>query len=302
MVNNEIFHSVSFHLICVLLLFSLLACEPAQQIPKIDNVYQSAFNEYQVERQKERDYYLKLCGLHKLAPLTSVMGSDSLAEIIIAIEEVPKTIGTFSYVGKEINFVAEENVNVLDKDGESIESIRLTTDEYGNSITLFLGRLSWKIITRGEKPYVRIWDDKNPSIEAFKPFDRFELTEEFIFLADFQYYEEPKEVTVATQLGPPATTKFIGQLTFDYHEKPYTLDVGTGGFTMVGDATTGHSTYGGGRYIDLVLPQKSSQMIVDFNFLYNPPCTFSTYTTCQYPPAQNILSFELNAGELFEGH
>ena len=82
----------------------------------------------------------------------------------------------------------------------------------------------------------------------------------------------------------------------------YAREVVNHGFTMVGDATTGEETYGGGRYIDLILPETSGTMLVDFNKLYNPPCTFSAFTTCQYPSEQNMLPFKLQAGELYSGH
>jgi uncharacterized protein (DUF1684 family) len=36
---------------------------------------------------------------------------------------------------------------------------------------------------------------------------------------------------------------------------------------------------------------------LDFNYLYNPPCAFSDFTTCLYPPRQNNLTFIILAGE-----
>ena len=37
--------------------------------------------------------------------------------------------------------------------------------------------------------------------------------------------------------------------------------------------------------------------VIDFNKLYNPPCAFSEFTTCLYPPRQNHLPFAILAGE-----
>jgi len=78
------------------------------------------------------------------------------------------------------------------------------------------------------------------------------------------------------------------------------LEVGSGGFTMVGDATTGELTYGGGRYMYVTLPETSGKTSLDFNKLYNPPCSFSAYTTCLYPPRQNHMPFTILAGETIE--
>ena len=279
-----------------------MACNPSPQVPKIDKDYLAGFDEHLRARQQERDYYLKLCGLVKLPELTSVIGTDSLAEIQVGIEGLPPRIGVFSNDGDQITFVADPTVEVLDKEGNEIDQIVLSKDTYGNSERMYHGRLSWMLITRGGAPYVRMWDEQNPAVEAFEPFDRYKLTDEFIFVADFQYYDEPKKQIVTTQLGPPETTEMVGSITFNYQGKDYTLDVGSGGFTMLADATTGVTTYGGGRYIDLILPDQSGPMILDFNKLYNPPCTFSEYTTCQYPPEQNVLPFEIKASELYKGH
>ena len=70
---------------------------------------------------------------------------------------------------------------------------------------------------------------------------------------------------------------------------------------MVHDQTSGDVTYGGGRYIYLDLPEKDGPVTIDFNKLYNPPCSFSKYTTCLYPPQQNRLPFEILAGETITG-
>jgi len=49
-------------------------------------------------------------------------------------------------------------------------------------------------------------------------------------------------------------------------------------------------------YIDM--PEKNGKVQLDFNYLYNPPCSFSDYTTCLFPPSQNRLPFAVKAGEL----
>jgi uncharacterized protein (DUF1684 family) len=118
-----------------------------------------------------------------------------------------------------------------------------------------------------------------------------------IFEGDFAYYDTKKEVAVKSQLGVNANTNFIGKVTFTHNDETHSLEVGSDGFTMVGDLTTGNNTYGGGRYIYLDLPETNGKVIVDFNYLYNPPCSYNSYTTCLYPPRQNHLPFEILAGE-----
>ena len=286
----------------LLLMALVFACQPSIEVPKIDEDYQADFEQYLADRQEERDYYLRLCGLTKLPALTSTFGKDTLSDIPVPVEGLPALVGYFVNQGNEIRFIASDDQLVKNEKGVWVDTVNYSLNEMGNSEKLFVGQLSWMIITRGGEPYVRSWDGQNPAVKAFQKFDRFKLSTEFMFKADFSYYEVSQERIVSTQLGPPETVKMVGELTFEHKGEYYTLEVGNNGFTMVGDLTTGEETYGGGRYIDLVLPVSSGPLLVDFNKLYNPPCTFSEFTTCQYPSERNMLPFELLAGELYKGH
>lgn len=69
------------------------------------------------------------------------------------------------------------------------------------------------------------------------------------------------------------------------------------------DATSGHGTYGGGRYIDLASAEMTgSQAIIDFNAAYNPYCAYNPNYACPLPPAENTLSIPVKAGERYVEH
>ena len=99
-------------------------------------------------------------------------------------------------------------------------------------------------------------------------------------------------------MGVNDVANFIGKVQFQYYGTFYTLDVGEQGWIMVGDATSGNTTYGGGRYMYIDLPETNGKVTLDFNYLYNPPCRYSEYTTCLFPPRQNVLPIAIEAGEL----
>jgi uncharacterized protein len=68
------------------------------------------------------------------------------------------------------------------------------------------------------------------------------------------------------------------------------------------DATSGESTYGGGRYLyDTIkgadLGASSDGLVLDFNFAYNPSCAYDDRWACPLSPAENSLAFAVNAGE-----
>ena len=64
------------------------------------------------------------------------------------------------------------------------------------------------------------------------------------------------------------------------------------------DKTTGIDTYGGGRYIDMVIADiHGNNCVIDFNKAYNPYCAYATGYHCPIPPAENELSVAVMAGE-----
>jgi len=85
--------------------------------------------------------------------------------------------------------------------------------------------------------------------------------------------------------------------------------VGYGGglFLPFRDATSGHETYGGGRYLfdtvkntdglALELRAGASEVTVDFNFAYNPSCAYDARWACPLAPRENWLPVAVRAGE-----
>lgn len=74
------------------------------------------------------------------------------------------------------------------------------------------------------------------------------------------------------------------------------LGFGNQFLTAFGDETSGESTYGGGRYLDLVIG-KSDLVEIDFNKAYNPYCAYVADYLCPLPPKENFLSVLVEAGE-----
>ncbi|MDG1428784.1 MAG: DUF1684 domain-containing protein, partial [Crocinitomicaceae bacterium] len=62
------------------------------------------------------------------------------------------------------------------------------------------------------------------------------------------------------------------------------------------DKTSRHETYGGGRYLDVQIPDRD-MMHLDFNLAYNPYCAYSHRYSCPIPPEENTLNVSILAGE-----
>ena len=77
---------------------------------------------------------------------------------------------------------------------------------------------------------------------------------------------------------------------------------GGGLFLPFGDATNGVTTYGGGRYlIDTIkgadLGGGPTDLVLDFNFAYNPSCAYDPRWVCPLAQPGNVLGFEVEVGE-----
>jgi uncharacterized protein (DUF1684 family) len=85
--------------------------------------------------------------------------------------------------------------------------------------------------------------------------------------------------------------------------------VGYGGglFLPFRDATSGHETYGAGRYLfdtakntdglALQLEAGAPEVTIDFNFAYNPSCAYDVRWACPLAPRENWLTVPVRAGE-----
>ena len=85
------------------------------------------------------------------------------------------------------------------------------------------------------------------------------------------------------------------------------LDYSGGFFLSFRDATSGSETYGAGRYLldtaksaDLGTDDRG-RLILDFNFSYQPSCSYDPQWSCPLPPRENWLTFPVRAGERFRG-
>lgn len=77
---------------------------------------------------------------------------------------------------------------------------------------------------------------------------------------------------------------------------------GGGLFVPFADLTSGRETYGAGRYLlDTIkgadLGQADGRLVLDFNFAYQPSCSYDARWTCPLAPPANRLALAIRAGE-----
>lgn len=107
-------------------------------------------------------------------------------------------------------------------------------------------------------------------------------------------------VRMATTTGSEQVYRQYGVVRFEVDGEPaqVTLYASEGShelFLPFRDATSGHETYGAGRYLDL--HAHGDEVRVDFNYAYNPSCAYNPEWSCPLPPAENWLKVPIRAGE-----
>lgn len=119
---------------------------------------------------------------------------------------------------------------------------------------------------------------------------------------------EPQVFDVPLQDDGLFQMQRFGKLHFQIAGQPLSLSLfwvlgyGGGVFLPFRDATNGEATYGGGRYLlDTIkhadLGQQDGQLVIDFNFAYNPSCAYNERWHCPLAPTENWLSLPVDAGE-----
>lgn len=130
----------------------------------------------------------------------------------------------------------------------------------------------------------------------------------FRVLAQVVPFEHPDIVPMATSTGDIRQQARYAELRFRIGDQDVTLvgftDPNVGHthelFVPFRDATSGHDTYGAGRYLEIALNHHADNThtaVIDFNLAYNPYCAYNPNYSCPIPPRENTLPVAITAGE-----
>ena len=123
-----------------------------------------------------------------------------------------------------------------------------------------------------------------------------------MFDARFEPYQPVRHIRIINILGMEQEYPSPGAVVFMKDGREWRLDAVLEQpddpqlFIMFADATSGHETYGAGRFLYAPLPS-AGRTRLDFNKAYNPPCALNDFATCPLPPSQNHLKLRVEAGE-----
>ena len=192
-------------------------------------------------------------------------------------------------------------------DGQPAKEQVLFADDADKPSKLTIGTITVIVIHRDDRFALRVKDLQAPTRTAFHGLRWYEPNPAYRVHARWIPYNPPKTLDIPTVLGTTTHMPAPGAAEFTIDGKVVRLEPvledpkATDLFFILRDATSKTTTYGAGRFLYTDFPDhglnQPGELWLDFNRLYNPPCSFTPYATCPLPPPQNRLSVPIPAGE-----
>ncbi len=158
---------------------------------------------------------------------------------------------------------------------------------------------------------------KKKDLKNFKGLDFFPVDSTFIVTAKLIKTENAPTFKMATTTDRKPLYKEYGKLYFTINSKDLELTLYQSQddlndatykdylFLPFTDDTSGNESYGGGRYMDVMLYDinPDGTVILNFNNTYNPFCAYNDKYSCPLTPRKNHLDIEIKAGiKAFDNH
>lgn len=150
---------------------------------------------------------------------------------------------------------------------------------------------------------------KKEHLESFIGLNYFTVNMDYRLNAEYKVDTSASPFRMQTTTDRQPLYRKHGLLTFVIHDTLYQLNVFqnldhlkkdpdyTHLFVPFKDMTYKSLTYGGGRYLDILIPD-SNKVVLDFNLAYNPYCAYDDKWSCPLIPFENYLNTEIRAGEM----
>ena len=244
------------------------------------------------------DGYLSQVGLEWLRDGENRIGSA--ADNDIRLSGGPALWGSVLVENDQVRFVRAEDQQVT-IDGELITEARLIPDTEGEATTVRHGTFSFYVIFR-ESFALRVKDTQAAARLSFKGVENYPINEDWLINGRFTPARKGTTIEIVNVLGQVSDSAVLGTFEFEKDGKTHSLlglaDEETEDVWFIfADRTSGHGTYGAGRFLHSDAMPEDGRLTVDFNKAYNPPCAFNPYSTCPLPPQRNRMDLKVTAGE-----
>lgn len=242
--------------------------------------------------------WLSVAGLFWLHEGANRAGSGEGNEIRLPAR-CPKQLGVFEFHNGRATLHVNPGAGVT-VNGKKVATAELKDDKDQAPDVVKTDDVSLTVIQRGKRFGIRLRDPQAETVRGFKGTQWFPANEAYHVRAAWHAYEKPKMIPITNILGDTEGEPSPGYAQFTLNGKEYKLEpvIEDPGelFFLFKDATSGHETYGAGRFLKAAMP-KDGAVELDFNKAYNPPCAYISFATCPLPPRQNRIDTRVEAGQ-----
>ena len=155
----------------------------------------------------------------------------------------------------------------------------------------------------------RVYNPRLPALKHFKSLDFFPYRDSGVVPGEFHRYETPRAVTFLDSRDKEGVTYEVGSVTLlidgkSYDVSAYSIADHWADIDMLSlmfkDQTSGKTTYGGGRLVDVSFPKGAppKTMRVNLNVAYSFSCAYSSFYSCPLVLAKP-LPVKLEYGEKY---
>ena len=168
--------------------------------------------------------------------------------------------------------------------------------------TFRVGGLELNFYPGDERVTFIVFDPERSEMQAFEHLLYFAPDRKYVVDARLVRFPVPGEVEMLTSRNLIKTFYRYAKIRFELEGQERQLTAfkssltGDGLFVPFRDATSGHETYGAGRFLQIDDPD-GDRFVLDFNRCFNPLCNYSPAYNCTIPPAENHLDVPVRAGE-----
>lgn len=284
-------------LVVAALTVAACARESWPEPPAVDQAaYQKEHAAWRQEEQRLIADVLPIVGIWALDAGETPFGTDTTLPIALPAAAGAARGGVFRRAGDDVTVRAAPGVTLRGADG----GLLADGAGFGFGEPVVAGSIE---LIRGSgadgRVYVTARDLTHPAVKAAPDPPVYALDPAWRVSARFDAFATPKVMKIADVRGGMSERLAPGELVFQLNGRERRLVVLEGGeefFLMFKDATNGSTTYGGYRMLFPKTVANGEFTVLDFNFAVNPPCAYSSFTTCPLPPRENTLDLAVEAG------
>ena len=247
--------------------------------------------------------WLALAGLFWLRKGTNAIGSDADCDITLPMRS-PARLGTFEFDGNNVTLTVEADT-MVEVNGTPTKEALLDADQEDVPSFITFDDIRMVVVRRSKGVGIRLWDNTRQERRFFPSRQWYAVKEEFRVPATYTRYEIPKVVKMPDILGAILDEPLQGFVSFEMFGQTYELIVeelpDQRLFIQFMDLTNVNPTYPSVLY-HYTDAHENGRVFIDFNKAYSPPCAFTDYATCTFPPQENHLNVAIEAGEIYPRH